>query len=260
VLDVGESDEGVPFLVMERLFGDSLRVSVARAGRLGILEAVSVGIQLLCALDAVHAAGIVHRDVKPDNVVLVARGGCDPLVKLFDFGLCRRTAFRHSGEETMTCEGALVGTPEYMAPEQVLGSASLDIRVDVYAVGVVLYEALTGDRAFFSRNLREILSGVMNKRIPPLRHVRPEAPASLDAAIRRAMEREPGRRYRSAAAFQAKLIEIRAELGGGPREEPATLPNSSDAGEVPTMELDRRSRRHPTRTPVPPQAPVRRAL
>jgi serine/threonine-protein kinase len=237
VLDSGIHDN-VPFLVMERLFGESLRSTVARIGRLSVMEALAVGTQLLCALDAVHAAGIVHRDVKPDNVVLVARGGCDPLVKLLDFGLCRRATSRRPLEETMTTDGAIVGTPEYMAPEQVLGSPSLDLRVDVYAVGVVLYEALTGDRAFFSRDLKEILSGVMTKRVRPLRQLRPDAPPALEAIIQRAMHRDPDRRFPSAAEFQAELIAVRRGPARHPgmvslesREEPATV---ADPWDVPT--------------------------
>jgi eukaryotic-like serine/threonine-protein kinase len=241
VLDSGQTDEGTPFLVMERLFGESLRATINREKRLEIGEAIAIGLQLLSALDAVHAAGVVHRDIKPDNIILVTRGGCDPLVKLFDFGLCRRAHSRASSEETMTCEGAIVGTPEYMAPEQVVGSVALDVRVDLYAVGVVLYEALTGDRAFFSKNLRDILSGVMNKKILPLRHVRPDAPPSLEAAIGRAMRRNPAERPSSAAELQDDLLEVRAELAR------ARTPNgpSYEAWEVPTRQMNRATQSHP---------------
>ena len=111
VLDSGYAEDGLPFIVMERLFGESLRSSINRSVKLGVSEAIAIGLQLLSALDAVHAAGIVHRDVKPDNIILVTRGGCDPLVKLLDFGLLRHASRRRSDEETMTCEGAIVGTP-----------------------------------------------------------------------------------------------------------------------------------------------------
>ncbi len=217
VLDSGTTDEGLPFLVMERLFGESLRASINRCGFHSVAETISIGLQLLSALDAVHAAGIVHRDVKPDNIVLVARGGCDPLVKLLDFGLCRPAAVTRPGtigaqEETMTALGAIVGTPEYMAPEQVIGSSALDVRVDIYAVGVVLYEALTGDRAFFSKTLRDILNGVMTKQIRPLRQIRRDVPASLERIIARAMDRRPENRYASATELQEHLIVVREEI------------------------------------------------
>jgi serine/threonine-protein kinase len=209
----GVLEDGTPFLVMERLFGESLRWSLAQHGPPSVGEAMGIVIQLLSALGAVHAKGIVHRDVKPDNIVLIRRGPGEPLVKLLDFGLCRPAASRRPEEETMTCEGQIVGTPEYMAPEQVLGSVSLDFRVDLYAAGVVLYEALTGDRAFFSPSVREILHRVINKKLPPLRQLRPDAPAELEEVVSRAMHREPARRYQTVAAFQADLVAIKYGLG-----------------------------------------------
>jgi serine/threonine-protein kinase len=236
VLDSGYMEDGTPFLVMERLFGESLRSTVNRVGRLEVREAIAVGLQLLCALDSVHTAGVVHRDVKPDNIILVARPGCDSLVKLLDFGLCRRAITRRQDEETMTCEGAIVGTPEYMAPEQVLGSTSLDVRVDVYAVGVVLYEALTGQRAFFSKNLRDILSGVMHKKIPPLRLLRSDVPVSLEAIVAKAMHRNPTQRHSSAAELQDDLNRVRTEIARRSMRRP-TPTNSWD---LPTRRIVRR--------------------
>ncbi|MBX3211987.1 MAG: serine/threonine protein kinase [Labilithrix sp.] len=247
VLDSGFTEDGVPFLVMERLFGESLRATIHRAKRLPVGDAIAIGLQLLSALDAVHAAGIVHRDVKPDNVILVSRGGCDPLVKLLDFGLCRRAARRRADEETMTREGALVGTPEYMAPEQVIGSATLDARADIYAVGVVLYEALTGDRAFFAKNIRDILSGVMNKRLRPLREARRDAPRSLEVAVARAMSREPARRHATAAELQADLVAVKEEIAALARA--AQRRAEAEVWDLPTTPFQRRL--PPRRPPAP---------
>ena len=147
----------------------------------------------------------------------------------------------------MTLEGSLVGTPEYMAPEQVLGSTSLDVRVDIYAVGVVLYEALTGTRAFFSKNIRDILDGVMSKRLPPLRQVRRDAPRALEAVVARAMERDPKRRHQSALELQQDLVAVREEMAAA-----VARAVHADAWDLPTTPFQRRSA---PRRPLPPPPP-----
>jgi serine/threonine protein kinase len=210
-LDSGETPDGVPFLVMERLFGESLRETLERIQRLRVHDAIGIGLQLLSGLGAVHEAGIVHRDVKPDNVVLVTRRGCEPLVKLLDFGLCRQASRRGLDDETMTYEGSLVGTPEYMAPEQIMGTAAVDERADIYAVGALLYESLTGTRAFYSKNVRDILKGVMTKPVRPIRELRPDVPRSLEATIARAMDRSPSRRQATVEDMQHELLDARVD-------------------------------------------------
>lgn len=211
VLDTGATPRGTPYLVMERLFGDSLRVVLSRRERLAVSDTISIALQLLSALDAVHSVGIIHRDIKPDNIILVGRGGCDPIVKLLDFGLCRRSSAGVSPEATMTADGAIVGTPEYMAPEQVLGTKP-DVRVDTYAVGVVMYEMLTGDRTFFAKTVREILSGVMNKRVRPIRDLRRDVPRTLEAIVAKAMSRDPNHRFQTAVELQEALCTVKHEM------------------------------------------------
>ena len=144
----------------------------------------------------------------------------------------------------MTCEGALVGTPEYMAPEQVLGSTSLDVRVDIYAVGVVLYEALTGDRAFFSKNVRDILSGVMTKKLLPLRQVRRDAPRSLEAVVARAMDRNPARRHQTALELMDDLVAVREEIADASAHA-AQRRRDAEPWDLPTTPLQRRLPRRP---------------
>ena len=210
--DAGYLEDGRPYLVMERLQGETLTQCLRRMGRLTPEDAIDIALQLLSALDAAHALHIVHRDVKPDNVFLVPRHGCGPLVKLLDFGMCRRAAPTLRDDATLTRAGQVVGTPEYMSPEQVSGKRQFDARIDLYAVGVILYEALSGQRAFPGKDAREVVVSVLVRKLPPLRSLRPEIPLVIDRIVARAMEREASIRYSSAAEFQGDLLQAKAAL------------------------------------------------
>jgi eukaryotic-like serine/threonine-protein kinase len=213
ISDAGYLEDGRPFLVMERLRGETLTSLLHRVRSLSTENALDVAVQILSALDAAHAINVVHRDVKPDNVFLAARKGCGPLVKLLDFGMCRRAAAPHVDDDlTLTRAGQVVGTPEYMSPEQVSGNREFDARIDLYAVGVILYEALSGQRAFPGRDAREIVVSVLVRKLPALRSIRPEVPLALDRIIARAMERDPHSRYSSAAEFQRDLLDVKASI------------------------------------------------
>lgn len=212
VTDAGRLADGRPFLVMERLYGETLRDYVARVGRIDPEELIDITLQILSGLEAVHALGVVHRDVKPDNVFLVLRSGCTPHVKLLDFGLCRRATVSKLDDRTLTRAGTVVGTPEYMAPEQVSGTRDFDARIDLYAVGVVMWEALTGRRAFAADDVRQVLVSVLAKPLPSVSSLRPDVPPSLERIISRAVERNPRARYWNAADFQADLSEARLKI------------------------------------------------
>ena len=212
VTDAGWLDERSPFLVMERLYGETLGAYVTRLGRLDADEAVEICLQTLSGLHSAHALGVVHRDVKPDNIFLVHREGCAPIVKLLDFGLCRGVEASGNDEHTLTRVGTVVGTPEYMAPEQASGVRSFDARIDVWAVGVVLYEILTGTRAFVAENVSAVLNAVLAKSLPSLRRLRPELPVELEQVLAKAMDRDPRRRYRTALEMQAALQKVRMKL------------------------------------------------
>jgi serine/threonine-protein kinase len=140
VTDSGTLEDGSPFLVMDRLHGETLRAYVARMGRLDPEEAIELSVQMLSGLEAAHALGIIHRDMKPENVFIVRPEGTLPIVKLLDFGMCRRQSGQPMDDRTLTRVGTVVGTPEYMAPEQASGRRDFDQRIDLYAVGVMLYE------------------------------------------------------------------------------------------------------------------------
>ncbi len=212
VTDAGTLEDGSPFLVMERLYGETLRTYTSRMGKLDPDEAIELAVQMLSGLEAAHALGIVHRDMKPENVFIVRREGARPLVKLLDFGMCRRKATQRMDDHTLTRVGTVVGTPEYMAPEQASGLRDFDLRIDLYAVGVILYEMLTGTRAFYGADARAVLISVLARQLPSVRALRPEVPLVLDRIVARSVERDPRARYFAAAELQHDLLNARTTL------------------------------------------------
>ena len=214
VTDAGTLEDGSPFLVMERLYGETLRTYTSRMGRVDPDEAIELAVQMLSGLETAHALGIVHRDMKPENVFIVRApaGGSLPLVKLLDFGMCRRKATQRMDDHTLTRVGTVVGTPEYMAPEQASGVRDFDLRIDLYAVGVILYEMLTGTRAFSGADARAVLVSVLARRLPSVRALRPDVPVVLDRIVARAVERDPRARYFAAAELQHDLLNARTAL------------------------------------------------
>jgi serine/threonine-protein kinase len=250
--DAGYLADGRPYLVMERLHGETLTSCLRRTGNLSAEHAVDLALQLLSALDAAHSIGIVHRDVKPDNVFLVPRNGCTPLVKLLDFGMCRRGATSSGDDRTLTRAGQVVGTPEYMSPEQVSGKRNFDGRIDLYAVGVILYEALSGQRAFPGKDAREVVVSVLVKSLPPLRHFRPDVPSVLDRIVAKAMERDANARYASAGEFQHDLLEAKRQMAEKRRAAMATGPRRVDQSNQHAHQ-----QRHSQLPPVPPRSSPR---
>ncbi|MCC6521551.1 MAG: serine/threonine protein kinase [Polyangiaceae bacterium] len=225
--DVGESADGRPFIVMELLAGDTLGELALQRGPLPLELAVRTLADVCDALEAAHARGIWHRDVKPHNVFVTTSGR----TKLLDFGIAklrRETAAGRGSPDDLvpitTVTGLLVGTPGYVAPEQVAGETA-DHRADLYALGVVAFEVLAGRRPFEAVGLFELLQQHVHAAPPPLRSLRPDAPAALEALVARALAKRPADRPPSAAAFGAALRAIQAELG-------APRPAPEDAGPV----------------------------
>jgi eukaryotic-like serine/threonine-protein kinase len=212
VLDLGDLPSGDRYMVMEFMDGDSLSQRIRQRGRMLPAELYPVTRQLLDALSAAHGAGIVHRDLKPDNVFLLRSRRAQPdFVKLLDFGISKFGGANNA--LSMTRTGAVMGTPYYMAPEQAKGSRDLDHRVDLYAVGVILYEALAGEVPFIADTFNELLFKIVLESARPLLEVVPETDPGLAALVERAMARDPAHRFQSAEDMQRELDIWAAQVG-----------------------------------------------
>jgi eukaryotic-like serine/threonine-protein kinase len=202
VYDFGQLADGRPFLVMEKLDGESLADRLDREGMLSPTKALWVLFQVLEALEAAHRKGVIHRDVKPPNVFIAKAGGRAEIVKLLDFGISKDT---NEGLD-LTGSSHVIGTPAYMAPEQARGDGANDPRIDVYACGVLLYEMLTGKRPFEGENYNQTIHAVLEGTYVPLLERRPELPRMLEEIVKRSLAREPASRFPSAEELQHALI------------------------------------------------------
>lgn len=202
--DVGESG-GRPFMAMELLEGRTLQKKLEEDGPLPVREVLDIGIQLADALDYAHRQGVIHRDVKADNIVMTGQGS---RVKLTDFGIARLRQSRPTGPET---DPSIVGTPNYMAPEQIRGDR-IDERADLYALGVLLYRLLSGRLPFARKRTRDTLKAILTERPAPLRPRDRDTPSTLIAVIWTLMARSPADRYGSGAELADDLREILRDL------------------------------------------------
>ena len=200
VFDVATDADGTDFLVMEYFDGLDLRQAVANQ-KLEPERVIAIGAQILEGLEAIHAAGLVHRDIKPANILIATNADGEDLVKLTDFGIAKSVRDR---EAAITEVGKVVGTYEYMAPEALTGDA-VDHRADIYAVGLTLYAMLAGNLPFDTQTTNTIIATHLAGTLPPLSVRRPDLPASLVAAITRALSMKPSDRFADAAAFAAAL-------------------------------------------------------
>jgi len=205
VTDMGQLEDGSFYVVLEYLEGIELGHAIAEQGHLSVPRAARLIIQLCEALTAVHAAGIVHRDLKPENLFLVERNGEPDFLKVLDFGVCKVLDAQRSGERSLTDTGVSLGTPQFMAPEQIQDSATVDERTDIYAAGAILFFALTGRAAFDAPSLPRLLMRICSEPPPPIRMSRPELPLPLEAVIARAMALDPADRFQTADALRDAL-------------------------------------------------------
>jgi serine/threonine-protein kinase len=197
LLDSGETDYLLWF-VMPYVPGESLRLTLRRQRMLPVDRVVRIGCDVLDALEHAHQHGFAHRDIKPDNIVLSSEGAV-----LVDFGISR--AIAHSGEDRVTRSGFVVGTEEYMSPEQASGSPDIDGRTDLYSLGIVVFEALAGRPPFFSPSAAAVMDMQQHSAPPDLRSMRPDVAAPLAAAITRALAKPREARWQTAAEMRAAL-------------------------------------------------------
>ncbi len=216
VLDLGVMPDGTRYMVMEYLEGETLGARIKRFGRLTPQQTVPLVAQVLDALEAAHAVGIIHRDLKPDNVwIMPSRGGTKDFVKILDFGVSKFSQSAGGDEMNTTRAGSVVGTPYYMSPEQARGMGSIDGRTDVYAIGVVLYQAVTGQVPYQAETFNELLFKIVLEVAPPPQTYVPDLDPEFAGIILRAMSREPGQRYPNCAEFKAALLAFSARRPGG---------------------------------------------
>ncbi|MCB9633788.1 MAG: protein kinase [Sandaracinus sp.] len=207
ILDFGY-EKGRPFLVMEYLRGRALSELIAEERRLSIERSVNIATHSLAGLAAAHDRGILHRDLKPANLMLIAMLGDSDFVKVCDFGFAAlvQPSQRIEDGKSLTPARTLVGTPAYAAPERLRGDDTRDPRIDVYAIGVVLFEMLAGRRPFDAPTFRELAKKVRFDAPPKLRHIRSDVPKGLEYVVERALAKERDERWASAEELAAALV------------------------------------------------------
>ena len=195
VSDVGRVDDGTPFIVMEHLEGADLGAILRRDGQLPVEEACEITLQACEALAEVHAAGIVHRDLKPSNLFVTRRADGAPCVKLLDFGISKLTDPGDGGEDpALTATATIMGSPSYMSPEQLRSTKEVDARTDVWSLGAVLYEAVTGRGAFRRETVPQVCAMIASEEPAPPSSLRQEVPAELERAIMGCLIKDPEQR------------------------------------------------------------------
>ncbi len=207
VFDFGATDEGLLYLAMELLEGEPVTDRLMQHRALSVRESVMYAQQVLRSVGEAHVKGIVHRDLKPDNIFLArVQGEATPIVKVLDFGIAKAVEGERKIDQFETLDGTVFGTPRYMAPEQAAGKA-LDPRTDLYAVGIMLYEFLAGQPPFVDADAVVVMAKHIREAPVPLTKVAPDRgiPRSLEAAVSKALEKDPSKRFQSADEFDQTL-------------------------------------------------------
>ncbi len=227
VFDLGEAEDRTPFMVMELCEGEMLSTVTEERGAVGAAYAAELVVQVTRALQVAHELGIVHRDLKPANIMVVHPSPDQPVVKVLDFGIA---VSAHTQGLAPADRGRVFGTPAYMAPEQAVGGR-IDHRADLYAVGAILYELLSGKAPFAGESAERVLEQVRRRPPKPLKSLAPGVPPELDLLVRRAMAKDPAKRPQSAREMERALVpfahalhEPRAAVRTGVQESVPPLP------------------------------------
>ncbi len=208
IFDVGKDDDGEVFMVMELLRGESLEALLDKRGRLPAPRTIEIILQVLSALHAAHHKGIIHRDLKADNVFLAVDARLREEVKILDFGIAKVQGSDFDTDMGLTKTGTVLGTPHYLSPEQARGGKNIDHRIDIWTVGVLMYEMLTGEMPFEGENYNEILSKVLMDEPTPINELVPEVPQGLVAVVEKALTKDRDERYVTVSEMIEDLMKL----------------------------------------------------
>jgi len=209
VIDVGSLEHGAPYMVMELLDGNNLEEELIERGAIPVQEAVLYILEAAEALAEAHAAGIVHRDLKPANLFLARRADRSRLLKVLDFGISKSMIESHGARDmSLTKTGVIIGSPLYMSPEQMRSTKDADTLSDVWALGAILFQLITGRPPYEGETIPELCAKLFTEDAPPPSTVRAGLPANLDAVLHRALARDATRRFQNVAELGAALLEF----------------------------------------------------
>jgi serine/threonine protein kinase len=232
IIDVFDFDDHNPVMVMELLHGETLGKKLARDERLSLEETAALLLPVISAVGTAHALGIVHRDLKPENL-FVERRGEETAVKVLDFGIAKLSAERYLERglaEQLTDTGSMLGTPCYMAPEQATGEKAVDHRADIWSLGVILYECLSGTRPIEGENLAQVITRLVSAGIIPLERLNPELPHEVATFVMQMLSRDPARRpqdLRDLSKMLSAYAKVRPPTFGVPSgDPPSELPRA----------------------------------
>jgi serine/threonine-protein kinase len=195
VTDVGTLDTGMPYMVMEYLEGVDLGQFIEERGPLPVSDAVDLLLQACEAIAEAHSMGIVHRDLKPANLFLTMRADGSPCVKVLDFGISKATGFGSKSDSSLTKTSGMMGSPLYMSPEQLNSARDVDTRTDLWALGVILFEMLTGKQPFYAEDLPQLIVQILNVKPQPLVQLRQDTPPGLQEVIEKMLAKNRDERY-----------------------------------------------------------------